>query len=199
MEVKITKYGDRKYWIAYVVTDGRRGQTRSTKATTKREAERFADVWEAELREGRNKPASSITWEEFRERYEQEMMPSMADTTASKVFTTFAFVERFAKPAKLRDLTLDKLSRWIADLQGEGRKDTTVAGYIRHLKSSLNWAKDVGLLDAVPKMRTPKGAADSGMKGRAIVAEEHERMQAMAGKIVEAPYVPLWRYYLDRL
>ena len=49
MEVKITKYRDRKYWIAYVFADGRRGQTRSTKATTKREAERFAAVWEAEL------------------------------------------------------------------------------------------------------------------------------------------------------
>ena len=49
LRVKITKYADRKYWIAYVVVDGRRGQTRLTKATTKREAERFAAVWEAEL------------------------------------------------------------------------------------------------------------------------------------------------------
>ena len=48
-------------------------------------------------------------------------------------------------------------------------------------------------------MRTPKGAADCGMKGRAIVLEEHERMQASVGKVVEAPYVPLWQYYLDGL
>ena len=70
VEVKVTKNGDRKFWLAYVVVDGKRGQTRSIKATTKREAERFTAVWEAELREGRYKPASSITWQEFRERYE---------------------------------------------------------------------------------------------------------------------------------
>ena len=60
VQVKITRYADRKFWLAYTVIDGRRGQTRSTKATTKREAERFAAVWEAELREERYKPASSI-------------------------------------------------------------------------------------------------------------------------------------------
>ena len=49
LKVKITKYADRKSWIAYVIIDGNRGQTRSTKARTKREAERFAAVWEAEL------------------------------------------------------------------------------------------------------------------------------------------------------
>ena len=52
MEVKITKYGDRKFWLAYVVIDGKRGQTRSTKATNKREVERFAAVWEAAAARG---------------------------------------------------------------------------------------------------------------------------------------------------
>ena len=30
MEVKITKYGDRKYWIAYVAADGRTQGTNRT-------------------------------------------------------------------------------------------------------------------------------------------------------------------------
>ena len=55
--VKVTKYGDRKYRLMYVVVDDKRGQTRSTRKITRREAE---------LREGRYKPASSITWESFR-------------------------------------------------------------------------------------------------------------------------------------
>ena len=108
-------------------------------------------------------------------------------------------VERIVGPARLRDLTADKLSRWIADLQGEGRKDTTVGGYIRHLKSSLNWAKDVGLLTDVPKIRMPKGPADDGMKGRPIVGEEHWRMHQAAAKVVEPEFAPLWAYYLDGL
>lgn len=110
LKVKITKYADCKFWIAYIIIDGNRGQTRSTKARTKREAERFAAVWEDELRNGRYKPASSITWEEFRERYEQEALPSMAENTATKIFTTFGSVEQVIGPARLRDLTPGVLS-----------------------------------------------------------------------------------------
>ena len=165
LKVKITKYADRKFWIAFVIIDGKRGQTRSTKATSRREAERFAAVWEDELWNGRYKPASSITWGEFRERYEQEALASLADETAKKAFTTFGMVERIVKPTRLSQLTGDVLSRWIATLLAEGRADTTVGIYVRHLKASLNWAKDIGILDNAPKMRTPKGASDDGMKG----------------------------------
>jgi hypothetical protein len=42
--------------------------TRSTKQTSKREAERTAAKWEAELQEGLQKLASNVSWQQFRKR-----------------------------------------------------------------------------------------------------------------------------------
>ena len=200
LRVKITKYADRKYWIAYVVADGRRGQTRSTKTTTKREAERFAAVWEAELREGRYKPASSITWEEFKQRYCEDGAATLADGTLNLTNVAFGHIDRLARPARLRDLTEDSLSRWIRNMLDERRPVTTVATYCRQIRATLNRAVDIKLIGQAPKMRIPKvPAGDKQMKGRPIVLEEHERMLVAVEKVVDTPYVPLWLRYLAGL
>ena len=197
VQVKITKDNDRKIWLAYTVADGRRGQTRSTKTTTKREAERFAAVWEAELREGRYKPASSITWEEFKQRYCEDGAATLADGTLNLTNVAFGHIDRWARPARLRDLTEDLLSRWIWNMLGERRPVTTVATYCRQIRATLNWAADIKLISQAPKMRIPKvPAGDKQMKGRPIVLEEHERMLVAVEKVVDTPYVPLWRRYL---
>ena len=200
MKVNITKFNDRNFWLAYVVIDGRRGQTRSTKAATKREAERLAAVWEDELRSGRYKPASSITWEEFKQRYCEEGAATLSDSTLNLTNVAFGHIDRLARPARLRDLTEDSLSRWIRNMLDERRPVTTVATYCRQIRATLNRAVDIKLIGQAPKMRIPKvPAGDKQMKGRPIVLEEHERMLVAVEKVVDMPYVPLWRRYLTGL
>ncbi|MDA7980053.1 MAG: hypothetical protein MPJ50_14900 [Pirellulales bacterium] len=90
IKVKVTRHGKRKFLIMYYddPITGKREQ-RSTKETTQRAAERAAAKWEAELREGRYKPASKITWAEFRQRYEDEVLPSLAAKTDKICGTVF--------------------------------------------------------------------------------------------------------------
>ena len=68
IKVKVTTHGERRFLVMYYddPVTGKRIQ-RSTKKAKRRDGERVAAVWEAELREGRYKPARSTTWEEFRE------------------------------------------------------------------------------------------------------------------------------------
>lgn len=150
----------------------------SAKTTDRREAERKALAWELELRDGKYKLPSKTTWEEFRVRYEDERVVGLAKSTARKVSFSFGLVERIISPRLLRDVTAEKLSRWIVTIGDEGRAPATVSIYARALKASLNWAADMKLLDEAPKIREPKSAGGKLMKGRPIVLEEHERMLA---------------------
>ena len=95
IRVKVTRHAGRKYLVMYYddPMTGRRHQ-RSTKQTRRREAERESAKWEADLRSGRYKPGGNISWEEFRLRYEEEVLPSLAVKTDIMAGTVFNSVER---------------------------------------------------------------------------------------------------------
>ncbi|MEZ6044934.1 MAG: hypothetical protein R3C11_05015 [Planctomycetaceae bacterium] len=65
-------------------------KARSTGTNRKREAERIAAKWEAEVREGRYKMPSRITWKEFRDRYETEHVSGLRLTPWTKSWLSSA-------------------------------------------------------------------------------------------------------------
>lgn len=181
--VKVTKYGDRRHFIMYYddPVTGRRS-TRSTKETTIKAAERVAAKWEAELREGRYRPASAITWLEFRERYETEVLPSLAVRTGKIVATAFNSLQTVIKIERLRDVNADRLSHFQSKLREAEKSDATIRIYLAHLKAAFSWAVDVGLMLAAPKVKMPKRAKGAKlMKGRPITGEEFERLLEKIG------------------
>lgn len=215
IKVHVVEFSDRKfYMMQYVDPLTGRKKTRSAKVERtgrKRErtqAERAAAQWEADLREGRYKEPSKVSWEEFRERYETEVLPSLADSTEEKVCCVFNVVERLLRPTRLRDLTADRLSYYQRRLREMGRRESTIDGHLAHLIAAMNWAVEMGLLTTVPSIKKPKRVKRSGkgdkMKGRPITLEEFERMldktEATLSKPVgptahrKIPANPKWRY-----
>ena len=177
IRVHVVSYGRKYLYMRY--RDPVTGKTvaRSTQCTRRRDAERAAAKWEAELREGRYKPPSKITWVEFRHRYEDEVLPSLADRTGDKISGVFNAVEKHCNPERLTQLTAERISHLQAELRKAGRSDATIKGILAHLQAALRWAKDHGLLNEVPKIAKPKRAARGDvMKGRPITTEEFERM-----------------------
>ena len=70
--VLVVEYPDRKnLMMRYKEPATGKHIARSTGTNKRREAERIAAKWEAELRDGRYSSPSKIGWDEFRERYEQ--------------------------------------------------------------------------------------------------------------------------------
>ena len=200
IQVTVVKYADRKYlMMRYIDPITGKQVARSTRTTRRRDAERIAAKWEAELQDGRYRPASRISWGEFRDRYEDEKLSSLADNTAGATATAFNHMERIINPQRLATLTPTVLSRFQAKLRQEGMKDTTIATHLRHLHAALSWAVSMGILPTVPDFHMPKRAKGlTLMRGRPITAEEFERMTAKVPK-TRPRDADGWVYYLNGL
>ena len=79
IKVYVVEYPDRKNLVMRYrdPVTGKQVQ-RSTGANKKREAERIAAKWEAELRERRYQKRNRMTWADFRDRYQQERLSTLA-------------------------------------------------------------------------------------------------------------------------
>lgn len=218
IKVRVVEFGDRKhYQMQYRDPMNGRKVTRSTgvecsgRKRERTEAERVAAKWEAEVREGRYHSPSKITWQDFRERYEREVLSGLAQTTDLKVSGVFNAIENILNPTRLNELTAARLSHFQAKLrEGEpargdqpavpGRAESTIAGHLAHLRAALQWAVDMAMLAAVPKIQKPKRAKGaSAMKGRPITGEEFDRMLHKVEAVVGPERAPSWMHYLRGL
>jgi len=195
INVTVVQFGDRKYLqMQYREPGTEKKKTRSTGTTNRRDAERVAAKWEAELREGRYKSPSKITWEEFRRRYEDEVLASLAEGTDQKVSGVFNMVERILSPSRLRELTAVRLSYYQQRLREIGRRESTIEGHLAHLTAALNWAVEMKMLSEAPSIKRPKRAKKATksvkLKGRPITLEEFERMVAKVESALSKPVGP---------
>ncbi len=206
IKVKVVEFGDRKhYQMQYVDPVTRKKKTRSTgvvKTGLKKdrtEAERVAAKWEAELREGRYSTVGKVSWAAFRQRYESEKVPSLAEGTALQIQAVMNQIEALVNPQRLADLTPDLLSVFQAGLRGRRMKESTIAGKLGHLRAALSWAKSIGLIREVPEITKPKRAKGARlMKGRPVTGEEFDRMLAAVEKVRPHDAIT-WKQYLTGL
>jgi len=149
-------------------------------------AQRAAGQWQAELRAGTDSYGRIVKWADFRFRYEEDHVFSLRASSANDVACVLNTVERVMSPDKLSRISAQWLSRFVKLRSGEGVSQATIAGDLRQLKAGLNWAKDQGYIREVPKFPKLKQARKTkAMKGRAITAEEFERMLKAVGKLPE--------------
>ena len=201
IQVTVSSYGPGRKYLMMRYTDPITGKrhARSTGTASKREAERIAAKWEADLNAGRYSNRSKITWAEFRTRYEEEKLSSLAERTAEAAASSFNHVERVINPDRLVKLTSAALSRFQSELRKEGMKDTTIATHLRQLRAALGWAVSVGMLPEVPESHLPKRTKGRKlMRGRPITAEEFDRMIGVVPQV--RPHDPgAWQRYLTGL
>jgi integrase len=171
-------------------------------ARDRKAAERLAGELEAQLASGSATLPSRFTWEDFRKRYEAEVLPGLAKSTEAKAKTVFDRLETEISPVRLRDLTEARLSHFAAALRKSSVSETTIMAYLAHLKAALNWAvrqKLLPALPAFPKVQRAKKSNRRPMKGRPITTEEFERMLATVPKVVGEKRAPEWQRYLRGL
>lgn len=176
---------------------------KSSEKTDERGALRAAARWEKEVNEdGDLRRNGRLAWEKFRERYENEVLPGLAEATHKKSWGVLNVFEREMKPRRLCDISSDMLSRYQKKLREQGKSENTIKGHLAHLRSALSWAVSVNLLRAVPAMpNVQRAKASKLMKGRPITLEEFERMLEKVGAVVELdePGVESWRFFLRGL
>lgn len=150
-----------------------RQHARSTGTPVKREAERLAAKWEAELRDGKYRPTTRTSWEDFRERYEKEKGASLAENSLSATVSAFNHLERVLNPAKLSAVTASAMSQFQASLRKEGMKDSTISTHLRHLRAAFAWAVSMELIPKAPDVHMPRRPRGKTlMRGRPITTSE---------------------------
>jgi integrase len=175
-------------------------EQRSTGTSNKKEAQRILGELRGELSNGRYQRDSTISWENFRQRYDTEVLAGLAKMTVKKADTTLDMVESILKPKKLAELTADRISTFIAKLRDGKRSETTIAGYLAHLRAALNWAVSVDFLAVAPKIKKPKRAKDNKKpKGRAPTTEEFQKIVNAVSEIVGEERAPTWRHLIEGL
>jgi len=200
-KIKLTRRPrSRNFVLRFVNPATGKFEQRSTGTSNKKEAQRIAGELRNELAHGRYERDSEISWEEFRERHDAEHLSGSADMTVKKYDTVLDLVEEILKPNKLAELTSDRVSRFIAKVRNGKRTESTIAGYLRHLRAALNWAADVGMLAAAPKIEKLKRAKNyNKAKGRAPTTEEFQTILSTVPVIVGAERAPSWRHLLEGL
>jgi integrase len=170
------------------------------------DARKAAARWEDDLNSGKARGRFATTWEQFRLRYEQEVLPGFAPATAEKAGVVFNRLESVLPQVRnglLRELTAERLSVWQAEMRKRGRAEATIGSYLSHLRAALAWAVDQGILAELPKIKRPKRAKRSGgadpMKGRPISGEEFDRLLAKVQAVVGEAAAESWRYLLRGL
>lgn len=168
---------------------------RSSGTPNPKEAAKRAAKWEAEVNEGRYQRPLTITWAEFRERFEAEKLasPSISGATRKSYSSALNHLERVIDPDKLCKVTSETISRFVRELRKPQRvtrngkkvllppmRESTIACHLRHVKAALNWALRMGLLNLAPSFDMPEAGE---AKGRPITAEEFERMLQSVAKV----------------
>ena len=111
IKVSVVEFGDRKfYMMQWQDPVSGRKKSRSTKVERtgrKRErieAERVAGKFESQLREGRFRETTKLTWAEFRERYDVEKLASLSRHSQQAADAAFNHIERLINPKLLSSL-----------------------------------------------------------------------------------------------
>jgi integrase len=146
-KIWLTKRGNSPNWvIRYEDPETGHVLQKSTGTTKKKDAERLLGEFRADLLNGRYHGRTDTTWQAFREKYEAEVLSGLALKTVKKVDTVLDAVECILKPTRLSDLTASRISIFIAELRNGERSESTIAGYLAHLRAALNWAVNIGIL-----------------------------------------------------
>lgn len=185
--------------LAMRYTDPESGkQVWKTSGTAKqKDAVKAAAKWEAELREGRYQKRQRMTWQDFRDKYQADVLDGLKASTAINYSATLNVFERTVKPVRLAEVTTAKLSAFATALRGEGLAPATIARHLRQLKVATRWAHRQGLLNKLPEFDRIKQA--KGSRGRAVVAEEFDRLLEATPKVVGEVAAASWIFYLEGL
>ncbi len=87
---------------------------KSSGTASRKDARKRAGIWQSELNSGKARGRYAVTWEQFTQRYEEEVLPSLAPMTAKKAMGVFSVLESILPQVKnglLRELTAERLER----------------------------------------------------------------------------------------
>lgn len=201
MRVYVVDMGRRYLYMRFREPLTGRSHTRSTGCTSRREAERVAAKWEADLERTHWAPGSAVAWDVFVHQYTQLSLEHAARHTERKAFGVLMSYQNAMSPSCLTDVTTATLTAYQSILKRSGRSPATIASHMAHLKAGLRWAHSNGMLNEVPQIPSVRRLERHSRvaRGRPLTVREFGRMLQAVPRVVSAGNVRPWRWYLKGL
>jgi integrase len=184
VSVWVQRFPDRKNLVLqWTDPDTGRRMSRASGTANRKEAEKLAADLEYELTHGKYQEASRMTWERFRELFEEEYAAGTRPDTRRNYEATFDLFERLCKPGRLRAITERTISLFVAAMRKEpgrrtgsdGMMASTIKVRLQFLHTALAWAFRQKMITAVPGFPTVKVPKTYP---QAVPTESVERMLA---------------------
>jgi integrase len=182
--------------LQWIDPDTGRRKSQSAKTSDPKEAEQARVDLEADLNNGRYLEASRMSWERFRELFEEEYLPNCRPRTRVIFQRTFDLFEQICSPRGLRSVTERTVSAFAAGLRKlrvrrgqEGMQASTIKVRLQFLHTALCWGADQKLIPAcptfpfvkVPRRRPQPIPAESVERLLAKAPDEHMRTYLLCG------------------
>jgi integrase len=166
--VWIQHFKDRPHLVLqWIDPDTGRRKSQGAKTADPKKAESARADLEYELNHGQYQEASRMTWEQFREKFEDEYAAGGRPDTQRNYQATLDLFERICNPQRLRSISERTISLFVAGLRKEpGRRNkdagmmpSTIKVRLQFLHTALTWAVHQKMLPAVPRfpfIKVPK-------------------------------------------
>ncbi|HEV2948227.1 MAG TPA: site-specific integrase [Gemmataceae bacterium] len=165
--VWIQHFNDRPHLVLqWTDPETGRRKSRSAKTSDPEKAEGARADLEYELKHGKYQEASLMTWDQFREKFEDEYVAGGRPDTQDNYRATLDLFERICNPRQIRSISERTVSLFVAGLRKEpGRRNkngmmaSTIKVRLQFLHCALAWAVGQGMLPKCPKfprIKVPK-------------------------------------------
>ncbi len=178
--VWVQRFKDRAYlMLQWIDPDTGKRKSQSAETADEKKAEQARADLEADLNHGRYQEASHMTWERFRELFEDQYVAARREETRKVYSNAFNLFERLCNPKRLRSISEQTVSAFAAALRkepgngGERMQASTIKVRLQFLHTALRWAEDQGLLPRCPRfpsIKVPK------KKPQPVATEAFERL-----------------------
>jgi integrase len=180
IKVWVQRFPDRaNLMLQWLDPETGRRKSKSAGSADERKAEAARGDLEADLNNGRYAEASRMTWERFRELFEEEYVAGLRPATRERYADVFDLFEQLAHPARLRSINERTVSAFTAALRQKetygrtGMAPSTIRVTLQYLRTALHWAADQKLVPTCPKF---PGVKVPRKKPQPIPAESFERL-----------------------
>jgi integrase len=165
--VWVQRFKDRAHlMLQWIDPDTGKRKSKSAETADEKQAETARADLESDLNHGRHQEASRMSWERFRELFEEEFVAVRRKNTRANYEDTLDAFERLCRPTTLRGVNERTVSAFVAALlrqpgrgAGETMAPSTVKVRLQFLRTALRWAAGQKLIPAAPefpKVKVPR-------------------------------------------
>jgi integrase len=186
VNVWVQRFTDRQTLVLqWIDPDSGRRKSRSAGTADPKEADKARADLEYELNHGQYQEASRMSWERFRELFEEEYFPNVRENTRKNYRNCMNLFEQVCRPRQLRSITARTISAFVAGLRQmdvygrKGMQSSTISVRLQELRGILNWAVSQGFLPKCPpfpEVKVPK------KRSKPVPTEVVERLLAKAAQ-----------------